>query len=796
MSRCSWLRGSQALHRRWSRWLAGLALGVFAVAAVAAEPAAEILLLALRVNGLEQPRAVEALRIGQRVALPADTWSDLQLKTPDAPPLMYRAEPWQMLDAAGLNLRWRIDAPSQTLEIDAPASAFTGRRLAMNSGFVVAVPSEPMGGFVNYDLQWQRGSLGRGMREQNNASGLFELGGFGEIGALRSHALFRSHAGGTRWTRLDTHWTRDDPARMTSLRLGDSISQPGSWGRALRFAGVQWGSDFSLRPGFLSFPLPTLSGEATLPSTVELYVNNSRRLQGEVPAGAFDITDVPVVTGRGELRLVVRDLLGREQVVVQPYDASPQLLRTGLNAFSYELGVVREDYGVASARYGRVLAALTDRRGISDTYTREWRLELLGRTRAAGVAGTWLVPGAGVFNLAGVTSRAEAGVGGLLVARAERQTTQSSGSVQLRYGSRHFQQAGQAAPLPAAMSMATGAWARTPKLDVTATLGSSWGGSGVGFSFVQLASWQGPRQRLLAVNSSHALGHWGAVGVFAQRDIDNRRLAVSATLSIALGARSNASVTQTRQRGDGPARSQQSLQWQRQLPDSLGLGAQLNAELGPNAERYTAQLQWQGEHAGVSGGIARSAGGTDVRAGVNGGMAWLGSSAFFSRRIEGSFAVVEVGDYEGVPVLLEHKPAARTDARGRAFVSGLRGYEPNRITVDASALPFDAEVHALHTVLTPPARSGVLWRIPVKRTRAATFRLAGRDGRAVPPGSEFRVDGQARVFPVGLNGKAFASGLDFRSELQVQWPGGSCRAQLALPAGAEELPELGTLVCT
>lgn len=144
--------------------------------------------------------------------------------------------------------------------------------------------------------------------------------------------------------------------------------------------------------GFLSFPLPTLRGEASLPSTVDVFVNNSQRLQGRVQPGPFDISDLPLVTGQGEIRTVVRDLLGREQVVVQPYYISPSLLKPGLSAYSVETGFLRLNYGTESNRYGRAMVAGTWRNGVTPTFTQEWRGEFTRRQQAAGATGRGSFP--------------------------------------------------------------------------------------------------------------------------------------------------------------------------------------------------------------------------------------------------------------------------------------------------------------------------------------------------------------------------------------------------------------------
>ena len=66
-------------------------------------------------------------------------------------------------------------------------------------------------------------------------------------------------------------------------------------------------------------PVPVLSGMSSAPSTVELYVNDALRQTSRVPTGPFAIDNFPLLTGSGQARIVVRDLLGRETVLVQDF---------------------------------------------------------------------------------------------------------------------------------------------------------------------------------------------------------------------------------------------------------------------------------------------------------------------------------------------------------------------------------------------------------------------------------------------------------------------------------------------
>jgi len=734
----------------------------------------ETLLLALKINNVPQDAMLRAVRLADGLAIPQSNWDELNLRLPTGgPPRVIDGEQHVLLASAG-PLRWRIEEATQTLEIEAPASAFVGQRLDLGSGQPRVTQPSVWAPFINYDAQWDRRT-----RASSSFDTLWEAGFFSPVGDFSTTSLARTGGGNV---RLETRWQRDDPERLARLRVGDTISQAGAWGRALRFGGVQWGTDFSLQPGFLSFPLPALRGEAALPSTLDVYVNNSQRLQSRLQPGPFDLSELPVVTGQGEIRTVVRDLLGREQVVVTPYYVSPALLKPGLSAISAEIGALREDYGLASSRYRQPMASVTERLGVTDRFTRELRAELSGRQQAVGATGWVLWPALGTASasLVGSHSR-DQGAGWLIGASLDRQARDWSASVQVRRASARFSQLGQ--PEGGA-----------PRLVLTAALGTSWGGNSLGASYTRQRG--GPFDSNLAqVNYSRDLGYWGYVGVVAFKDIASGANTLALSWSRALDSRHSAGMSVQRQAGSGADSTLFQAQVQRNPSFGSGLGYQLTTESGG---RQMAQAQLQGEYAVLTGGVARRGSDVETRAGAAGGFTWVDGSFFAGRRIEGGIAVVDVGGHEGVRVLQDNQIVARTDARGRAFVTGLRGYQPNRVGIDAADLPMDVELQALEIQLTPAARSAARIDFPVQRGRSASLRLVDALGRPVMPGAQLAIDGVARHFPVGLEGRAYLAGLaEGLNRVVATWPDGRCQFEFQMPstASGDDLPDLGVLTC-
>ncbi len=737
----------------------------------------ETLLLALRLNGVDPGREAWVLRdeAGQFALEEAD-WSALGL----APtPLRWHAgRAYRQLRDGGLSAR--LHAATQTLEIEAPPQAFGHYRLD-----AALRPAQPpsragAGAVFNYDLEL------RGDERRRGGHGWLEALAFSpDAGDLRLSGLWRSHGTGrSRWTRLDTTWTRDFPAQMASLRLGDAISHGGSWGQPLRFAGLQWGTDFALRPGFVAHPLPSIQGSAALPSTLDLYVDNVQRWQQAVPAGSFDLVQLPVTNGQGEVRLVVRDLLGREQVVLQPYHVSSALLSPGLQTYSMELGRLRQGYGQATDHYGDWFGSATYRLGVLPHYTHEWRAEMSPRHGNVGAAGTWLLPGLGTLQLGLAVGRSERRSGELVSLVAERSSRRFSAGVRLRWASPHFGE----------LAQDRGSASRH---DISASVGTSVGRASLGLNLVDRRRADGQRLRLLGSHVTTDLGPWGALGLFMHHDQRSGQTVVALSLTRVLDDRQ--AVSAAVQRG-GPQAHWGQMQWQALADEPQGLGGRLALDAG-RSPRAVAEGIWNTPYVRLGGGVAQTQGGrggTDWRAAASGGAAWLGDTAFLARRVEGSFVVVDADGHAGVPVLLENRVAAHTDQRGLAIVHGLRPYETQRLGIDASALPMDVEVGTLVQTVTPPARSGMRLAVPLRRAEALRFRLVDAEGRPWPAGTRLHIDGRPLPLPLGYDGLAYTPPAAEGATLQARWGERECTRTLpSLPSGGGvgDERDLGALVC-
>nr|WP_242528931.1 fimbria/pilus outer membrane usher protein [Ramlibacter ginsenosidimutans] len=747
----------------------------------------EHLLVDLTVNGLRQADIAHAEQLPDgRVLVASDNWQATRLVAPGAPVSMSDGTPAFVLDAVP-GLHYRVDKQRMSIDVEAPASAFMASTMDTTQALAAAPPRPPVGALLNYDV-----TATRPARAPSTAGATLEAVGFGPFGSAVTSALASDDGQQRRLTRLDSYWQYDMPGSMQTLVLGDTVGVAGGWSRPVRYGGLRWGRDFGLRPGFVTMPLPSVSGQAALPSTVDLLVNDSRRLSQSVRPGPFDLTNVPVINGAGELNLVVTDLLGRQTVIRQSYYASPRLLAPGLSDFSLEAGRMRTGYGVDS-RYGQAFGAGTLRRGLTPRLTGEGRLELQGDRQAgglevAGLPGTW-----GVARLATAASRdhiqASAEQGALVQFGFERSTPLGGGAIQYEYATRGFAPFGESRDPTAPAS-------RTRE-QLLATLGGRlWGPLNGGVSYVRRVQWDGERTTSLGLSLNVPVGQVGTVTIAAARRLDDSHAwSGSINLSVPLGTDRYAGARVERQE-DGQTTA--SVLAVRNAPAGPGVG--WNVESSTDArQRARGGLQYNTNHGDVTADVVADANArVSTRASVRGTLGMMAGVPFASRPVgQGSFAVVRLDGMPRVPIKRSNQVVATTDERGLAFVPGLVPWNSNAIEVDPADLPLDAEVQDVRQEVVPYARSGALVHFDIHRTRQALLVLHRRDGQPVPVGTRVKLLPANAEFEAGLRGEVWLTDIAAdQQRVHVSWPGGGCTLDLHVPRSANGEPvTLGPLVC-
>lgn len=715
-----------------------------------------------------------------------DAIEEWRLRMPaDTQPIRVRGVDFYPL-AAFPGYSARVNFTTLAVDLSFSPDAFAGTRLTLERELQRPKPTPVLpSAFLNYDLNLQR-STARGNTASIDAGALLEAGVSGEWGVFTTSEVGRNLADGIgderrKWVRLESTFTRHLPQGNLTLRLGDTGTRAGLWGRSVYFGGVQFGTNYALTPGFITQPLPLLAGVSAAPSTVELYVNDVLRKVSQVPTGPFVVDNSAGLTGSGEARLVVRDVLGREVVIVQRFFTSAQLLAPGLDDWSVEAGFLREDLGLTNADYGHRFASGTWRRGVTPWLTLEGRGEAARAQRTFGVGAITTLPGELLVRGAFARSMHDrVGDGAFWLLGLERQWATAALTLQALGASTAYRELGMSeTQLPI-------------RLQLAANWTQQFGNTSLGMGFARLQRHDAESVTTVSLNVGHrfetagslnasvskVLGRDGgtSVGVSLQVPLDSRRHVGAAVNSH--GGVTDVYATATRFPGESGE-----IGWR-------VLGGHLNRDA--HAE---AGVEFSGPYGRVSTDLSVSPTQHSLRIGASGGLAVAARRVFFSRRLDESFAVVQLKGYPGVGVGLGSNFTATTDADGIAFIPYLSPYQGNQVRLNPQDLPISAEVDSIEQLVVPSWRSAVKVDFPVRSGRAALVKIHQEDGEPVPAGAVVSVQGQPGEVFVGRRGEAFVTGLQPRNELAARWPGGRCGFALALPAANDEVLRLGPVTC-
>jgi outer membrane usher protein len=728
--------------------------------------------LEVRINGLlADPGAVVRFLADGSVLVPAEDARRWRLSFDDS--LLVVNEGQRFLPLAAVpGIRPELDGPRSLLMLFVDPSALAATTLAMPGDAAPRPDDVGFGAFVNYDLLVQRSTV-----DTSNGAQL-RFGVFNGFGLLTSEHSF---ARGERdiALRLMTALRKDFPDRLDTLVVGDFSSAPGTIGQAALIGGVQWGTNFSLQPSLVTFPFQRLAGEATLPSTVDVYLNGAFRNRLDVPPGPFEIDQIPVITGDGTLHMVVIDSLGRSVTVEQPFYATTQLLRPGLHEQSWEVGALREDFGIASNRYGRAVAITTHRWGLTDRYTAEIRAEALRDQQMAGAGIAALAGRYGVlrFNLA--YGGGPDGFGGRATVGFQGQWGQFSAAAEFTGTETAFRQAGdghESARPPASSAAVTFGWAG-------GYLGS------FGLALVAQDSRSGPDAELVNLSWTREIGARGhlSLAYFEDFAVKNSR-GVALTITRALGDRTSSSLTVDRDAGE---RQRIVAQAQRSLDRHPGWGWHLRADDQLNG---SAEFALQRDYGMYRIGTDRFADNTRAYLGATGALVSLSRALAPTRRIDSAFGLVRVPGMANVRVYFENTLSGVTDRDGELLLPWLHPYQANEVRIEVEDLPFEAIVASDRVSSVPSYRSGVVFHFPVRIERSATLTLIQPDGRPVPAGARLQLGGGSDI-PVGAAGYVFVTTAEEQVQLVATWDSGACSARLELPSGADAQPDLGRITC-
>ncbi|MBB3066508.1 fimbria/pilus outer membrane usher protein [Limibacillus halophilus] len=741
-----------------------------------AAEAATLLYLELVVNEVSLRDLVEVRRDGESLIV---TLGDLMQAG-----LLLEGSPDSQVDANSLpGVTASYDVEGQRLMIQADPDLLPRQTLNSRNRVQPMRAERDAGGVLSYDLYMTGGT------EQASSASLWnEVRGFNDFGSISTTGVFRffeDYKGelNQEYLRYDTYWALEDQESMLQFRAGDLVTGSQVWSRSLRLGGFQISKDFSLQPSLITYPLPDFSGQAVVPSSVDVFINSSQVYSGEVVPGPFDIPSNTVINGLGDAEIVVTDALGRQVSKTISFYVSNELLSEGLFDFSVEGGFLREEYGLSSFTYDTTpVGSATMRYGLTDWLTAEAHVEGSEDVQNAGVGGVVKLGNMGIINTS------------IAAGRGDDQGLQLGLGYQ--FSSRNFSIGVQHIERSAGyfdLGRQSGSPLGKRSTQVTGSLNlGNFGTFGAGYFRVE----DNERDLSEIVNVSYSPRLWEGVNLYASANADlhdSESMNVSVGLSIPLGSYGNSSV-RTRYARDGDLSS--TLAYSKSAPITGGLGGGLAGTWG-DEKFFQGNLNWKSRFIDTYVGAYGEPSEPVVWGEARGSLVFMDGAVFPTNQISDSFALVSTNGYEDVPVLLENQLVGTTDDNGHLLVPWVQSYNRTNLSIDPVDLPADVSVEETRKTIMAARRSGVRTEFNVALSQSAVVILQDSTGKPLDVGTVVNMDGGEANLYVGWEGRLFLERVEEETTLLVRRnDAADCKVVISYKAAPGTIPTLGPFSCS
>lgn len=671
------------------------------------------------------------------------------------------------------------DVPNQRLKLQVPARWLQGQQIGFGQRQNQGPARSSFGVALNYDLYAMDSD------DASPSAALWtDVRIFGPAGLFSTTGVARVDGGGSAYMRYDTRWIRSDEDSMTTYEAGDLVTRTLPWSGAVRLGGFQISRDFAVRPDVVTYPVPSFAGEAALPSSVDLFIDNHQAFGGPVRPGPFVMNPLPQMNGAGQANIVVTDALGRQTSTSIPFYVASTLLRPGLTDYAVAAGAVRQGYGLRSFDYGGLAASGSIRHGLTDMLTVEGHAELGRDVVVAGLGSVVRIGTLGVVNAAYSHSREGGRDGAQIVLGYQYQRRDFSFSAShLRQDAGFFDLA----------TLDRGTRRATRLTSVSTSLALSRFGS-LGLSYIDSRARGTGRVRLF--NASWSLPLMAATSLFASatHDIDAGDWTAALSLQIPLGGRRGTLSGNVLRERDGRFSSR--IDYNRAAPTEGGLGWNAGVARLSGGDVYAnGDLTWRTQHVELRGGAYGGADNATRWFGASGSLIWMDDALFAANRVADAFALVSTRGYAGVPVYYENQLVGRTDADGHILIPWATAYYPGSYMIDPLELSDDLTSDTVEQRVAVTRGSGYVLDFPLRRMVAARMTLVDATGAPLPVGAVARIDGRTTAY-VGWDGALFAEDLAAQNSLTIDLPeGGRCGASFAIDVEAGKISDLGRVSC-
>ena len=664
------------------------------------------------------------------------------------------------------NLVLNLTVKPQSLTTDSIDLATTSRPSDL-------VYSQATSAFFNYAL---------------SATEFHAVTGFAEQGLSLDGALLDNQISynGNAWTRTSSALIFDDRGTLTRLTLGDAVVADGLLAGVANVVGVDYAKNFTINPYLVTYPLQTLAGTTSVPSTAYVYVNGQLVRTIQLQPGPFNLQNVPVSSGSSNTQVVIRNAFGQVQQLQAPFYLGSNQLRQGLSQYNFDFGVARAENYVGIGGYQNPAGLAFYNYGFTDWLTAGGFAAMDGPAETGGAEMSLSRPYFGQVGLTGAVSRSGGTHGWAGDVQYAYQTSRFS------FGGDYLRESGQYAAL-----------GLTPDDDRTSSRYDLFAGTRL-FGVDVSANYTHLEDRDLGPQTQANLGFSRSIGprlflslTFGQSRVPDTPVAdtVFLSLTIPFGAGSDASLSAERDQNNWT----ETAQLQRSLPTNDGFGYALQMQNDTDTLQ-AGQVAYQGPFGLYQVNVQHTGAETTTFENVSGGLVYIDGQVFPTRAVDGSYVLANIPGVKGATVDLYNNPVGKTDAQGQFLVPNLLPYYANQVSIDPNTIPLNYDIRSTSFDVAPPYRGGAIVIFPIQRIQAVEGQMRVIvAGKAVALAGDLvtvTANGKHYTSPLGTDGSFYFENLPAgRHKADVLYAGGTCDFAVTVPQSRKTVIRLGRLTC-
>ncbi|MBV8639225.1 MAG: fimbrial biogenesis outer membrane usher protein [Candidatus Eremiobacteraeota bacterium] len=667
-------------------------------------------------------------------------------------------------------LKFTVDEKTLTVAMTVAAQYLGDTTVSLTDSSAIAA-ERTSSAFVNY-------AVSKGTQSPVTLSG--EFGSTVAQGLL--YASFSKSSSG--FVPGLINWTTDSQTKLRRIIIGDGSTTAGDLGGSTLIRGVTVQRDWQLNSRFNRQVSTSLNGIVESPSTASIYVNGLLVGTQELPPGAFNLSNIPLISGSNDVQVVIRDAFGHEQVIRRTFYHSLESLNPGLSDYSFALGFERNGLSGTNGSGNGPLAFVGHYvRGLTGTFTGGADMSFAQGAVNAGPSFVFATR-LGQFTSEAQVSHA-AGAGGF------------AGLVAYDYSGRSLGFNGE-------LMMETPQYSSVSLLPgEDRMLFRASGGVSVPLGKQRMIEFRFSKGR----DRDHGTSTEFDTGT-SVRIARRLSLALAYRLQNGYGGGGSGFVTTLSMPfgGDGELTSTTGNATGTSV--SAGRSARADQPLGYDV-MYSRQsdqsqlgydLEYYGAHGLYSAQRITAGGETSTELSASGSVVYIDRGMYFSRPVQDAYVLVDAS-LPGVVVDENNQPMGKTDRNGKLFLPDAVSYYQNEVRLNSSNAPMNYSFDKTLDRVTPSYRGGAVAHFALHRTQSflGTLIVHTASKAVAPAYGQLTLElanGKTARSDIGENGEFYLENVAPGTyPAKIEYKDGLCSMKMTIPNVAQPYVRMGTVRC-